>query len=99
MEIEYINELKNDVTEGLMIQNNKNLGYKIRIVYRGEGLFYHNLITNKAFICDIQIRDSIIFAKSIKRWDDKTLIANKEEILEHIKNYFLDYQKIVPKFI
>lgn len=67
MEIDYINELKNDVAEGLMIQNNKDLDYKIIIVYRSEGLFYHNLITNKAFICDIQIRDSIIFTKSIKR--------------------------------
>lgn len=99
MEIDYIEDLKRDLSEGLMIENNTILGYKIRIVYRGEGLFYHNLITDRAFICDIQIRDSVIFTKTITKWDDKTKITSKEEILKHIEDYFVNYQNVKPKLV
>ncbi len=96
MEIDYIAELKQDKKTAPMIENNIEEGYKIRIVYRGEGLFYHNIIDNKAFICDIQIRTGVIFQKTINRWDDNSKIENKELILHRLCNYFLTIQQITP---
>jgi len=96
MEINYINELKEDKTIAPMIENNIIDGYKIRIVYRGEGLFYHDIVCNKAFICNIQIRTGVIFTKTINRWDDRTEITNKEQVIRRIQNYFFLFQKIKP---
>ena len=96
MEINYINELKEDKTIAPMIEHNMIDGYKIRIVYRGEGLFYHDIVSQKAFICDIQIRTGVIFTETINRWDDQTEIINKEQIIRRIQNYFLLFQKIKP---
>ena len=97
-EKEFIKELKEDKTIAPMIENNMIDGYKIRIVYRGEGLFYHDTVNKKAFICNIQITTGVIFIKTINRWDDRTEIINKEQIIRRIQNYFLLFQKIQPIF-
>jgi len=95
-EKEFIKELKEDKTIAPMIENNMIDGYRIRIVYRGEGLFYHDIVNKKAFICNIQIRTGVIFTETINRWDDRTEIINKEQIIRRIQNYFLLFQKIQP---
>ncbi|GAA0537992.1 hypothetical protein [Chitinophaga japonensis] len=94
LQFEFIQELKNDRTVAPMIEDNKTAGYKIRIIQRGEHLFYQQ--GDRAFICDIQIRDNILFTDSIKKRDDGTTITDEEKaiIFERIESYFKNYQKI-----
>ncbi len=96
MELDYVKELKSDKKEAPMIEINLQSGYKIRVVYRGEGLFYHDFETDKALVFDIQIRNGSIFESTIKKWDDSSKISQKERdiILERTKLYFHNFQKI-----
>lgn len=93
-EKEYIRELKIDKSTGKIIENNLFEGYKIRIIERGERLFYQQ--KEKALICEIQIRNGSIFSSSIKKWDDDSIVTEEEKrtILERIKSYFINYQQI-----
>ncbi|TDQ11788.1 hypothetical protein [Pedobacter metabolipauper] len=95
-ELEYLKELKTDMSEGIMIEHNTVDHYKIRLINKGEELFYHDLQTNTAFICAIQIRNGSIFEKTIHKWDTGALIENKQEILKQIERYFIIFQKIDP---
>lgn len=95
-EKEYIKELKLDESTGVMIEDNFVEGYRIRLIERGERLFYQQ--GENALICDIQIRNGSIFRSSIKKWDDDSIITEEEKliILERIKSYFINYQQIAP---
>lgn len=89
-----IEELKNDPAVGPMIQDNDL--YKIRIVNRGEGLFYYDYKKNKATIVEIQVRNGSIFKESVTLWGDGEQINKDDErmILERLLIYFKNYQGI-----
>ena len=90
-----IEELKRDNTIAPMIEENRIELYRIKILNRGEHLFYFDKKKNKALIVEIQIRNGSIFDKSIKKWDDNESIKNTEKkiILDRIVNYFQVFQK------
>ncbi len=92
----YIEELKKYDTSARMIEDNKELNYVIRILNRGEELFYFDKNKDKALIIDIQVRNGAIFSKSISKWSDGEEISEeiKNNIVKRLINYFLIYQKI-----
>ena len=98
MDIGYIKELKNDAATGLMIEYNYADNYKIRIIYKGEGIVYHDIQLDRATIIDIQIRNGSIFESSIVKWDNDDPISEQEKkiIVERLVLYFKKYQKIEP---
>lgn len=90
----YILELKADKSIGPMIENNLDQNYRIKILHRGEQLFYHDLLTDRALIVEIQVRNGSIFRKSIVKWDTGRSVENyeKEVILNRLLSYFINYQ-------
>ncbi|MGX1927887.1 hypothetical protein [Flagellimonas sp. 2504JD4-2] len=93
----YIQELKLDDYTAPMIEDVEE--YKIRILHRGEQLFYWDKKKNRAFISEIQIRNGSIYSNSIKKWDDtgeKITSGQKAIIIERLKSYFINYQKLEP---
>lgn len=96
MNKQYINELKADTTSALMIEENKAEQYRIKILHRGEQLFYYDKKINKALIIEIQVRNGSIFKTSINKWDDGVTIneAEKTTITDRLINYFKTFQKI-----
>jgi len=94
---DYINELKLDSRKAPMIEDVED--YKIRILHRGEDLFYWEKKEDRAFISDIQIRNGSIYSNSIKKWEDtgETITPEEKEIiLQRIKSYFIRVQKVEP---
>ncbi|RWX00585.1 hypothetical protein [Flavobacterium cerinum] len=96
MNKEYIDELKGEVTSAPMIEDNLKERYRIKILGRGEELFYFDKKKNIAVIVEIQVRNGSVFKTSIQRWDDGTRIddSEKEIILKRIVKYFQCFQKI-----
>jgi hypothetical protein len=88
-EKEYIRELKNDESTGAMIEHNLTDAYKIRVIEKGEHLFYQQ--GDKALICEIQIRNGSIFSSTIRTWDNDSVVNIEEKliIIERIKQYFI----------
>lgn len=96
----YIQELKFDNRKAPMIEDVDE--YKIRVLHRGEQLFYWEKKENRAFICEIQIRNGTIYSNSIKRWEDINKNITPEEkaiIIQRIQSYFIRYQKVEPVII
>lgn len=65
----------------------------ILILNRGEQMFYQE--NDKGFICEISARNSIVFTKTIKKWDNGKKISTeeKDKIIERIgKSYKMAYQ-------
>ena len=92
IERKYINDLKSENATGPRVEINKEQGYKIRIINRGECLFYQE--GDRAVICDLDIKGYTIPVKSIKKWDDGKKITEEERdrIKERIRLYFLKFQ-------
>lgn len=92
----YIEELKKVDTSAPMIEHNKEFNYVIRILHKGEELFYFDKAKDKALIIDIQVRNGSIFSKSISKWSDgeEILEIDKDIIIERLINYFQEFQKI-----
>lgn len=95
MELDYIQELKNDQAVGPMVEFNIVFNYKVRVVERGEGLFYHEIDSDRAIIIGIQVRNDTIFKNSLIRWDNgKNITADEKEIIiKRITSYFNRFQK------
>ncbi|MDO6519019.1 hypothetical protein [Zobellia uliginosa] len=93
---EYILELKSDRSLAPMIEENISEKYRIKILHRGEQLFYHDKNQNRAIIIEIQVRNGSIFESSIKTWEDNTEITKQEKelILLRLKKYFKNFQQI-----
>ena len=92
LERQYINDLKSENATGPRVEINKEHGYKIRILHRGDRLFYQE--GDRAMICDLDIDGCAIPVKSIKKRDDGTKITEEERdrIKERIRLYFLKFQ-------
>jgi len=95
MELDYIQELKNDQAVGPIVEYNIVSNYKVRIVNRGERLFYQEIDSDRAIIIDIQVRNDTIFENSLIRWDNGKNIAadEKEIIIKRVISYFSRFQK------
>ena len=91
---EYLKELKEETTEAPMIENNPQ--YRIKVLHRGEQLFYKDNLTNKALIIEIQVRNGSIFEDSISKWDTREKITDSEKkvILDRVVGYFENYQML-----
>jgi hypothetical protein len=87
-----IQELKNSTDVGLSFERNVEYNYKVRIINRGEHLFYQQ--EDRAFICEINPHESIIFKYSIKKWDNGVKITDdeKEVIFDRLILYFKNFQ-------
>jgi hypothetical protein len=87
-----IHRLKKDGVVGPRVEVNDK-GYKIRIITRGEELFYMD--GKKALIADICLSPPCIFSFSIKKWDNGKIISDDEKkvILQRIISYFKKYQE------
>ncbi|MEZ0609347.1 hypothetical protein ACAW74_12560 [Fibrella sp. WM1] len=98
-EFAFMQALKADFSTGPMVEVNIEAGYKIKIIGRGEQLFYQQ--EDKALICEIQVRNDLIYRDSIKRWDDGSWIDEnqKEIILHRIINYFRMFQGVEAKVV
>ena len=53
MDLRYIAELKSRIDDAHELKDSLGESYFVKIVYRGEGLFYCQ--DNRAFICDLSI--------------------------------------------
>lgn len=93
---EYIAELKAETYSAPMIEDNKTQNYRIKILHKGEQLFYYDKVLDRAIIIEIQIRDGSIFEKSIETWDDNENILKNDKIIiiDRVKEYFIKYQKM-----
>ena len=92
----YISELKADGSSGPMIEINQIENYKIKILHRGEQLFYYDMLNDRALIVEIQIRNGSVFEKSIAKWDSGAKVDTDEKanIISRILNYFKVFQKM-----
>ncbi len=90
----YLLELKSDKSTGAMIENNTDNKYKIKVLHRGEQLFYYDIFNDRAVIVEIQIRNGSIFKNSLTQWDSGQIITDeeKENVLNRIVSYFKNYQ-------
>ncbi|GHH51413.1 hypothetical protein [[Pseudomonas] boreopolis] len=59
-----------------------------KIVYRGEGVFYHH--AGRSLICDLIIPRRLVVEKSISLWDDGARVADgeREQIKADLRRYF-----------
>lgn len=86
-ELEFIQELKND--RSVYNYNIPDVGrVRLMIIYRGERLFFQ--LNDKALICLISAHEAKLSKKSLKKWDDGTLInvSEKEKICQLICQYY-----------
>lgn len=83
----YIEQLKNDTTVNRFKDDNDN-SYGIRVIGRGSYLFFQE--NDKALICQIDASNSVIFSKTIKKWNGKKKMTKqeKERITSLIKKYY-----------
>ncbi|MBN1984451.1 MAG: hypothetical protein JW795_23195 [Chitinivibrionales bacterium] len=88
-----LERLKADRGTGPYVEENVQEGYRIKIIYRGEHLFYQQ--GERALICAIDPIDNIIYKKSLKHWDNGKKISDEEKkiICDRIIRYFKVYQK------
>ena len=71
-----LDELKKDQLKVHRYQDASG-SYGIRVLGRGENLFFQK--NDKAFICEIDSREGLIFPKSVTKWDDGKKISAKEK--------------------
>jgi hypothetical protein len=102
MKDEFIDELINDNSIAKHVDNDGS-AYGIRILGRGENLFFCR--NNIGIICQFDAVHSTVFANTIKVWSDGKKISKKEQeiLLIKMKEYYkLVYQRelvVLPKFI
>lgn len=96
MNSEYIEDLKSEVTSAPMIEDNLVALYRIKILHKGEELFYFDKKLGKALIVEVQVRNRSVFKKSINKWDDESIIGEDEKdlIMSRISRYFRAFQMI-----
>ena len=95
LEYEHIQVMKRD-KEKLFTFNNNNKTCNLKILNRGEQLFYQE--DERAFICEISVMDDVVFSGSIKKWDsgEKITVQEKEQIKQSIEKFFMDnYQTLI----
>lgn len=94
-ELNYIKELKQG--RSAYEYHDQSAGtIRLLIIYRGERLFFQ--INDRALICDISARDSMLGKRSLKKWDDGRLIgAEDRELLVALiqKYYTLSYRDVL----
>lgn len=84
-ELSYIKELKNN--EFVYEYKDEIHGIiRIMIIYRGERLYFQ--LNEKATICTISARDSLLSKKSIKRWDNGDKIDNVDALCSIICEFY-----------
>ena len=88
---EYMVKLKAEIHNGPRAENNTEQQYKIRIIERGERLFYQ--CHDKALICEFDPYSTTVFLSSIRKWDDgkKMNPEERELYLERLKLHFLRF--------
>ena len=96
---EYIQKLKLDNSTALMIEENTIGKYRIKILHRGEHLFYYDKEMNRALIVPIEVRSLMsqsIFKNSLNVWDTGLKITEDEKrvITNRVDQYFKNYQKV-----
>ncbi|MEZ0539975.1 hypothetical protein [Fibrella arboris] len=98
-EYNLIQELKAQTNHGPMVEVNSVDKYKIMIIGRGEQLFYQQ--EDRALLCDIQVRNDLIYQNSIAWWDNGNAVTESEKsiILERLINYFKIFQKSGVKLV
>lgn len=77
--MKYVKEIKSTLTGAHEIKENNGVIYKIKILGRGEELFFQQ--GDNALICDISARSAVIDPNSITRWDNGNKIADEERKL------------------
>lgn len=85
-ELNYIKELKVYKTYEY---HDESVGtIRLLIIYRGERLFFQ--VNEKALICEISARDSMLSKKSLKKWDDGSSIdtEEREQLVALIAKYY-----------
>lgn len=97
---QYMKELKEELQSAYRLELVDGGDCFIRILNRGEELFYFQ--AGKGLICEISAAHSLIYAQSIKKWDDGTKIGIKEK--EAILNNILtccerDYKMKDPRIV
>lgn len=99
LQYEHIQELKETTVATPRVEVNQEEDYKVRIINRGEQLFYQQ--ENRALICEIQPTESIVYTDSIKRWDDGKPVTDEEKrrIITRLDSYFKKYQEAEAKFV
>lgn len=100
MDLRYIAELKSRIDDAHELKDSLGESYFVKIVYRGEGLFYCQ--DNRAFICDLSIDGGgFIGKKSIKKWDNRKKISDeeKEAIYLNIARFFRETDKTEVSFV
>ncbi len=97
LEYELIQAIK-DNKEKLFAVNNNNKTCYLKILNRGEQLFYQE--DERAFICEISVMDEVVFSGSIKKWDSgaKITAQEKEQIKQSIEKFFMDNYQILMRF-
>lgn len=87
-----LEDLKDESTRGPRVENNEVEDYRIRIVRRGEGIFYQE--GTRALICVTDPFEPIVVLASISKWDDGAVVTNEERetIMVRLKNYFKTHQ-------
>jgi len=87
-----IAELKAQAFSGARVEVNTEFDYRIRILHRGESIFYQE--GNRALICEFDPYAYLIVEKSIAKWDDEELVSKEDliRIKERLTRYFLVYQ-------
>jgi hypothetical protein len=87
-----IKNLKADNSTGKYIETNSRENYKIRVVRRGEGIFYQD--GDRALICPTDPFLPIISVSKASRWDDGERPTEEEisKMKERIIKYFQKYQ-------
>lgn len=87
--IDYINSLTEKDFDGIYCENNKELGYRIKIIFRGEAIIYQE--QNRSMICYIYIGEKgVLFeTKTIENWYNGTEISaeEKELLIQRIVKY------------
>jgi hypothetical protein len=87
-----IKKLKREDYDAPRVENNPV--FRIKIIGRGEQLFYHDKELGLALMIDISLMDDCVFASSIERWDNKAEVSDEEKaiVVKRVKQYFLDHQ-------
>lgn len=91
-------EIKSTITGAHEFKDNDAIVYKIKILGRGEELFFQK--GDDALICEISARLAVIDPKTIKKWDNGNKISDEErtlvvaKIIELYKDAYKDDLKI-----
>jgi hypothetical protein len=98
MDKEYAKELIGDLGSTSAINGEAGVA-NLKIVYRGEGLFYHS--AGRAFICPMSVAGDWVESKNIKKWHAGAKITKDElaTIKLDILHFFESTQKMQINFI